>query len=188
MRWVATAVWSISDVTTDRVVQAADDLDGDVEYNLAAGLISVHFDLVAVTRDEAVAVAGDLAAALWLPPPVAPITAHACHASPLAGPASCHVDALTPEMNGSWMVKTQGSQHVWNLDQLTYTRIPGPHSRSGGFAFDHRPMAITRVERWPRVGSTSLLWYNDPTGPDHAEHWRQSSKIVSITEISTETK
>jgi hypothetical protein len=80
-------------------------------------------------------------------------------------------------------VKTTGSEHIWNLDHMTYTRIPQSLSRSGAFAFDHQPMAITRVDRWPRIGSTSLLWYNDPTEPDRIEHWRQSSPVVTISEI-----
>jgi hypothetical protein len=93
------------------------------------------------------------------------------------------VQELTPEMGGCWLVVTQGSRHRWNLSEMIYTRIPGPASLSGTFAFDAQPMAITRVERWPRVGSTSLVWFDDPTDPDSAEQWRQSSRIASIIEI-----
>jgi hypothetical protein len=86
-------------------------------------------------------------------------------------------------MGGRWLVATQGSCHEWDLDAMTYMRIPGPGSLSGPFALDRQPMAITRVQRWPRVGSASLVWYDDPADPDRLEHWRQSSRIVSITEI-----
>jgi hypothetical protein len=66
---------------------------------------------------------------------------------------------------------------------MTYRRIPGPDSRSGPFAYDFQPMGITRVQCWPRVGATSLVFYDNPTDPHRFEQWRQSSRIVSITEI-----
>lgn len=90
-------------------------------------------------------------------------------------------------MGGRWLVVTQGSSHVWDLDAKTYTRIPGPASVSGSFAFDLQSVAISRVERWPRVGSTSLVFYDDPAHPDDVEQWRQSSQIVSITQIPAGT-
>lgn len=96
------------------------------------------------------------------------------------------VDELSPGMTGTWQVTTQGSYHTWNLDAMTYTRTPQLHSRSGAFEFDNQPMAITRVERWPRVGFTSLVWYADPTNPHPSEHWRRSSRIVTITRIDHE--
>lgn len=36
------------------------------------------------------------------------------------------VTALTPEMSGRWLVTTQGSAHVWDLDAMTWERRPGP--------------------------------------------------------------
>ena len=183
MDWVATAVWSIKHATIDQLTAAADDLDGDWGHDVAAGLLSVRFELIAATRDEAVAVAKDLLAAMSLPQPIASVSAQ--ERRPKLAIAGGHrdVEALTPEMNGSWLVKTQGSEHIWDLDRMTYTRIPSSHSRSGAFDFDHQTMLITRVERWPRVGSTSLLWYDDPSDGEQTEHWRQSSQIVAITQI-----
>jgi hypothetical protein len=67
---------------------------------------------------------------------------------------------------------------------MTYMRTPGPASRSGPFALDGQRMPITRVTRWPRVGATSVVWYDDPSAPDSGEHWRQSSPIESITAIA----
>lgn len=183
MKWVAIAVWSLSDMTIDQISSAAEDLDGDAEYDPATELLSLSFELIATTRDEAVAITKDLTAAMSLPQRVASLTVQPWRPTPPIVDGRRHVDALTPEITGIWLVKTQGSDHIWNLDHHTYTRLPRSHSRSGAFAFDHQPMAITRVERWPRIGSTSLLWYNDPTDPDLTEHWRQSSPIVSITEI-----
>ena len=91
-------------------------------------------------------------------------------------------DELRSEIEGRWLVISQGSTHLWDLDAGTYARIPGP-GRSGGYPHDGRPMPITRVDRWPVVGSTSLVWYDDPNSPLTREHWRQSSIIASITGI-----
>lgn len=107
--------------------------------------------------------------------------------TPRSDPADNRVQELIPGMGGRWLVVTQGSSHVWDLDAKTYTRIPGPASVSGSFAFDLQSVAISRVERWPRVGSTSLVFYDDPAHPDDVEQWRQSSQIVSITQIPAGT-
>lgn len=105
-------------------------------------------------------------------------------AAPAYNSAPRQVAALAPGVGGCWLVETQGSTHVWDLDAMTYTRSPGPRSRSGSFDYDNQPMPITCVERWPRVGSTSLVYLVDPHEPDRTEHWRLSSQIVSISEIA----
>jgi hypothetical protein len=92
------------------------------------------------------------------------------------------VTALTPGMGGRWLITTRGSTHIWDLDATTYTRIPGSSSGSGPFAFDGRPLPISRVDRWPRIGSTSLIWIDDPYAPD-TTLGRRSSVIVSITAL-----
>jgi len=97
------------------------------------------------------------------------------------------VSELAPGMTGRWLVATQGSTHEWNLDTLTYMRIPGPDSLSGPFTLDLERIRITRVSRWPCVGSTTLLFYDDPMRPFDLEHWRQSSRIDSMTELPTTT-
>lgn len=101
--------------------------------------------------------------------------------------AQRQVDALTPGLGGRWLVETQGSTHVWDLDAMTYTRAPGPRSLSGSFDFDQQPMPIAHIERWPQVGSTSLVYLDGPHEPERAELWRRSSRIVSITEIACPT-
>lgn len=97
--------------------------------------------------------------------------------------ADKRVHELTPAMGGCWLVVTRGSVHEWDLDAMTYTRIPGSSSGSGSFDYDLQSMAITRVQRWPQVGSTSLVFYDDPSFPEGLEQWRQSSPIASITRI-----
>ncbi|WP_293002611.1 hypothetical protein [Mycobacterium sp.] len=93
------------------------------------------------------------------------------------------VDTLSPQLAGRWLVVTLGSQHHWDLDAMTYTRIPGRLSLSGSFRFDRVPMAISWVDRWPQFGSTSLVWLYDPDQHDGVEHWRLSSRIISISEM-----
>ena len=93
------------------------------------------------------------------------------------------VDELSAEMAGRWLVISQGSTHLWDLDTMTYSRFPGPTS-VGRYPNDGSPMRITRVDRWPAVGSTLMVWYDDPEAPQDREHWRQSSAIVSITRAS----
>jgi len=88
------------------------------------------------------------------------------------------VSELTPQCTGTWLVTTQGSEHVWDLDAMTYRRLPG--RGRGQFALDGVEVRITRVDRWPVLGGTSLIWFDDPEHPERLEHWRQSSRIVSI--------
>ncbi|WIM89752.1 hypothetical protein PT015_10170 [Candidatus Mycobacterium wuenschmannii] len=93
------------------------------------------------------------------------------------------INRLTAGMRGRWLVTTQGSRHEWDLDAMTYMRIPGPGTQSGQFPHDHQRMTITQVVRWPRVGTTSLVFYDDPSDPQRIRLWRRSSRITSITEL-----
>jgi hypothetical protein len=50
----------------------------------------------------------------------------------------------------------RGSRHIWDLDAWTYQRLP--HSDASFRApQDGQVLRITRVERWPAVGGTSLV-------------------------------
>lgn len=93
------------------------------------------------------------------------------------------VDALAPGMTGRWLVTTQGSTHIWDLDAGTYTRLPGEHSVAGAFDYDGKAMVITRVNIWPSVGGYSHLFYDDPDFPELLEWFRISSTIKSIEKI-----
>lgn len=53
-------------------------------------------------------------------------------------PPSETVVELADGMRGRWVVASQGSTHVWDLDTLTYTRRPGPASPSGRSTTTHR--------------------------------------------------
>lgn len=97
------------------------------------------------------------------------------------------VPELTPDMSGRWLVRAQGSMHIWDLDEMSYIRLPGPHSLSGPFKFDGAPQIIRGVDRWPAVGSTSLLWFEDTVRPGRGGRWRQSSLIDSIEALGDRT-
>jgi hypothetical protein len=96
-----------------------------------------------------------------------------------------YVQSIDETSKGRYLVTTKGSQHIWDLDAMTYQRLPGTGnavliSSRAVFAHDGDVLQITAVERWPEVGHTSLVWFDDPAHPQLLEHWRQSSTIVSI--------
>ena len=86
-------------------------------------------------------------------------------------PPSENVDELAGGMRGTWVVASQGSTHLWDLDALTYMRRPGPASPSGAFDYDGIAHRITGVTRWPRVGDQSLVWFDDPASPFDTEQF-----------------
>lgn len=90
------------------------------------------------------------------------------------------VERLGPNMGGRWLVTTQGSEHIWDLDEMTYCRLPGESSRR--FDHDSRFHPIDRVEWWPAVGECSLIFYTDPH-ERLIEQWRQSSTIRRIERL-----
>lgn len=90
------------------------------------------------------------------------------------------VSVLTRGMSGRWLVTTQGSQHVWDLDAMTYQRIPGRGSAQ--MAHDHQTHPIVRVEVRPIVGGYFRVWFTDPDDPGW-EQFRQSSTIRRIERL-----
>lgn len=100
-------------------------------------------------------------------------------------PPGNSVEELRPEMRGRWLVTTQGSRHVWDLDTMTYRRMPGATSRAGAMPHDQVMLQINRVVSWPRVGECSFIWCDDPDNP-LMEHWRRSSTITSIDRLPEE--
>lgn len=94
------------------------------------------------------------------------------------------VEELTAEHTGRWLVTTQGSRHVWDLDEMTYMRLPTEASKSGAMPHDGRPVRIDRVVWWPKVGERSWLWFDDPQYPLFVEHYRINSVIKRIERLA----
>ena len=90
------------------------------------------------------------------------------------------VQELNGFTTGVWVVETADSSHIWDLDDMTYTRRPGPSSGADGREFDGNAMPITRVDAWPKVGESFFVWFDDPDDPDRAEHYRTSSTVQNI--------
>lgn len=87
-------------------------------------------------------------------------------------------------MGGRWEVRTRSSTHIWDLDAMTYIRVPGEDSSP--MPYDRQAMPLTRVEAWPAVGHRTLLFFDDPDDVT-VEHWRICSRIRSITRLPSTT-
>jgi hypothetical protein len=87
--------------------------------------------------------------------------------------------SLGPDDTGSWLITTQGSRHLLELDHgLRYTRLPGEGRLQ--LAYDGVPVQLTRIEQWPAVGGSMLIWFDEPTAPLDKENWIQTSTIKAI--------
>ena len=94
------------------------------------------------------------------------------------------VEALHRGLVGRWLVKThKGTRHVWDLDAMTYQRFPAPGRPR--FDFDGVVHRITGVGRYPMVGASSLVFFDDPERR-WVEQWRVCSTIASITRIGVD--
>lgn len=92
-----------------------------------------------------------------------------------------HVSVIGPEDTGRWLVETRGTQHVWDLGRMEYTRLPRPDPEFRAMKFHSQPMRITRAVQWPKVGMQSWIWSDAPELPRDIEHYRMSSEVRSIT-------
>ncbi|WP_141014461.1 hypothetical protein [Nocardioides sambongensis] len=90
------------------------------------------------------------------------------------------VNELRSGETGCWVVCTVGSIHYVDLDRWLYMRVPG-EGRSA-MEGDREWLRLLRIERWPRVGGSFLLFV-DPPDEELArttELWRISSEVMSI--------
>lgn len=85
-------------------------------------------------------------------------------------------------MTGKYLIKTRNSQHIWDLDNMLYCRMPGGDSNK--FSYDNDFVKLTYIFRWPKVGDYSHILYDDLDNPDTLEQWRMSSIIKSIEPIN----
>lgn len=91
-------------------------------------------------------------------------------------------ELLTPGHDGRWLITTITSRHIWDLDRMTYQRLPG--STGTPMSNDDQEVAITRVAQWPAVGNQSLLFYDSPEAPSLFEEFRLSAIINRIQRIA----
>ena len=81
---------------------------------------------------------------------------------------------------GAWRITTQGSVHIWNLDDMTWVRqqVDGLNP----MAKDGKPVHLIEVVRWPEVGGTFYVLCSER--PQAMRHeWHQSSTIRAIEEV-----
>ncbi|BBY98354.1 hypothetical protein [Mycolicibacterium fallax] len=89
------------------------------------------------------------------------------------------VDELTADMTGRWLVTTQGSTHVWDLDAWTYTRRPG--RGRGNFQGDGVPQRIWCVKAFPKVGESFYVALDDTATRVQT---RVSTEVARIERLS----
>lgn len=87
------------------------------------------------------------------------------------------VTELTAASTGRWLVTTSGSEHIFDLDYRTYTRLPGVGR--GQFVGDCEPMRLYAVRVYPKVGTSFYVELDDPDD-QLSVLWRLSSTVVSI--------
>lgn len=106
------------------------------------------------------------------------------------------VDKLDETMTGTYLIETQGSKHLWNLDEGWYIRNPGRVATTEqiiseafrGFSPDFtgtKQLLIYpedmgggwTVRDWPEVGSNFYVHLPPPN------YWHSSSRIKSITKV-----
>lgn len=90
-------------------------------------------------------------------------------------------ESLDETMTGRWLVATQESEHVWDLDAKTVTQKRGSGS-GGGFIGDSEELEVLQVHMWPTVGQASYIVVKIPSSGEF--QWRQSSTIREIEELS----
>lgn len=94
-------------------------------------------------------------------------------------------EELAPESAGRWLVTTEHSRHIWDLDAMTYTRLP-KHPEARRHDHDATVVRINRVVWWPKVGTRPYLWFDDPENPMFIEHWRINTAVVKIERLADE--
>jgi hypothetical protein len=90
------------------------------------------------------------------------------------------VTELTADIGGRWLVTTGGSEHIFDLDARTYTRLRG--AGRGRFIGDSKPLRLYAVEQFPAVGEHFRIRLFDCV-PSGLILWRVSSPITRIERL-----
>lgn len=92
---------------------------------------------------------------------------------------------IKPGSTGRYKITTQGSEHLWDLDAMTWVRT----QKDGWNPMPDKDGVVVRIEdvlRWPKVGSGFLVSCTTRPQQIRAE-WHQSSTIRSIEKIEEES-
>ncbi|WP_146188128.1 hypothetical protein [Mycetocola zhujimingii] len=79
---------------------------------------------------------------------------------------------------GLWEVKTLNSVHLFDLDNQTVTRVPGPNSRPG---INDVPREIRSIEKCVVGRSGYWTMYPERYREEVDFYWQWSTPIASIT-------
>lgn len=101
---------------------------------------------------------------------------------------------LNSDMKGRYLVTTQGSEHIWDLDNMTYQRLH--KSGNNAMFYDGQLLAIDEVIQWPEIGQSFYFFFTykyTVSGNDFDEdvevlepRWHLSSTIKSIQLLEEE--
>lgn len=88
-----------------------------------------------------------------------------------------YVDHLEPGMTGRWLLTSQGSKHLLDLDTLTWTRYRD--DGRGAFVLDATPVQLTSIAIWPKVGLSPLFVFPHPQMPGfQAEYYLSALRSI----------
>lgn len=96
------------------------------------------------------------------------------------------VEELIPHMGGKWVVQTQGTLHVWDLDEETYERRQ--HDGLNPMRSDREVVDLppNNVITWPKVGEVFHILIEVDSYDGYGITSRRSSLIRSITPYTEE--
>jgi len=91
------------------------------------------------------------------------------------------VTELSPGMKGRWIVQTQGTLHLFDLDKWEYSRRQ--HDGLNPMRQDHEVVALPEdsIILWPQVGSLFRIVVSVDSYSGYMGSVRTSSLIRSIT-------
>ena len=96
------------------------------------------------------------------------------------------VEELIPHMGGKWVVQTQGTLHVFDLDEETYERRL--HDGLNPMRADREIVDLppSSILKWPKVGEVFHIVIDVDDYDGYFGTHRRSSQIRSITPYTEE--
>lgn len=91
---------------------------------------------------------------------------------------------LSDVETGTWIVATRDSQHLFDLDHRTVTRIPGPTALP---SVNDRPRRLRAIDS-ARVGERGAWTMHADEDSEIVDYfWAETSVVASITRIESAT-